>query len=251
MNGLLRILLTFFIASLTSLLAACSDNNPGAATTSGSALAVSERLSLVDYLDDDSQHLNLAEQLAKNWPFDVAVKGAEDEEAVSVNNCADAIQAYEQGQMPVASSDHPAYRQVVFLCYAAKLVTGAGAELVALEPLGIDESWLAHLPAVVAPGAAARAQGEPLLSESRDARWTDVDTVENMGEEEPGLIFVETAEQLQIISVLAKGELGRGSSDDLLVLTVASSVDEGPESMQLFWLGRGGTDSAYNVVKEF
>lgn len=257
MKGLSTATLVFLLISSTVLLGACSagDDAGDQVGNDGSAakVFVSERLSLENYHDDEGMHMSLPAQFARDWPFDVPVIKSGDEEAVIVNNCTEAIHAYEQGQMPVELSDHQAYRQAVFLCYAADLVTGAAgnAGLRPMESLAVAEDWLDGLPAVLAPGALARRLSETALAEAGQRRWTDVDAVVDMGEEEPGLVLVDTPEQFQIINVLATGELGGGSRDDLLVLTVASSIDERPENMKLFLLSRSGAGKAYKVAREF
>lgn len=243
------------LASLLSvsavLLAACSpaENEAGsAASTTAGEVHISHRLSLAIYLDDEGESMTPGQQFQQSWPFDVPVKRADDDEVEIVKNCSQAIAAYERGQMPVEETDHKAFRQAVFFCYSAEMVASFDGVQGALDAPVIDESWLASLPAAVSP-AAFIDEPESLLEGKR--RWTDLSSVVSIGLEEPGLALVETESQFQVINVLARGALGGGSAEDLLIFSVASSPADGPEEVRLFLLGRDEGSTNFEVIRAF
>lgn len=274
MKGLSRIALGFLLAYSAALLTACSpgqDDVGATADSEGSPAAtaaetsvasvesalevaegkayISDRLSLAIYLDESAETMTPGEQFLQNWPFDVSVKRADDDQIDVINNCSEAIAAYEKGQMPVEETDHQAFRQAVFLCYSAELVAAIDESEQILEAPMIDKNWIATLPADLSPATFVADEPESLLAEK--SRWTDVSSVVSIGLDEPGLALVETDDQFQVINVLARGTLGGGSAEDLLILSVASSPTDGPEVMRLFLLGRDAGSTSFEVIRAF
>lgn len=248
MNGLIRTTVPFLLIASAFLLGGCHPSNTEA-STGKNRVFVNQQLSLLPYLAAPEDSLSLSEQFSMEWAFPIHMNATEEKPQI-VNSCPKAIQTYEAGQEPVRPSEYQAYRQAVFTCYAADLVSRSDAILEALESFSITADWFATLPAELAP-LASTAERKRLLNDPKVSSWTDISTVLDLREQGVGSALVDTSQLTQELTVLATGELRTGKGQDILILTVNLSQQGTYAVVQLFLLSWNDESRVFELIKEY